>query len=367
MRIQGMFAIDPATNIAWFQPATLEPLYRYELLGLIFSLAVYNGVTLSINFPRVFYRKLVGEKIFLLEDIEDDWPQLAKGLHALLAWDEGDVKDVFMRTYDFSYEAHGQTISMQMKYPFSSIAWQGSRSRSESEGAEPYNDDWTVLKTSAKTMHKEIPSLPQSDTDEAGSTLNEHSSESIYVTNANREQYVRDYIRWLTHDSVEEQYAAFEKGFYTCLNKKALLVSIHRLGTCNSVLTGQKLLTAENLKDVVEGQKEIDVEALRAMASYEDGYDREHPLIKGFWEIVEGYDEQSRSQLLEFVTASDRIPVNGVQSMSFAIVRNGGDCDRIPSAMTCFGKLLLPEYSSVEKLREKLRIALDNCLGFGSI
>ena len=126
-------------------------------------------------------------------------------------------------------------------------------------------------------------------------------------------------------------------------------------------------MTPEHLKSVVEGHKEIDVDMIREVAVYEDGYDNQHPLIEGFWKIVEEYDEQSRSQLLEFVTASDRVPVNGVESMSFAIVRNGGDCDRIPTAMTCFGKLLLPEYSSVEKLREKLRIALENSRGFGSI
>ena len=120
-------------------------------------------------------------------------------------------------------------------------------------------------------------------------------------------------------------------------------------------------------KSLVEGHKEIDVDMLRKVATYEDGYHNKHRMIIGFWQIVEEYDEQSRSQLLEFVTASDRIPVNGVQSMPFAIVRNGGDCDRIPSAMTCFGKLLLPEYSSMEKLKNKLRIALENSRGFGSV
>lgn len=39
---------------------------------------------------------------------------------------------------------------------------------------------------------------------------------------------------------------------------------------------------------------------------------------------------------------------------------------RIPTSMTCFGKLLLPEYSSFEKLKRKLEIALENSQGFGS-
>ena len=133
------------------------------------------------------------------------------------------------------------------------------------------------------------------------------------------------------------------------------------------LISSIKILKPSLFKRLVEGHKDINVEMLRIVASYEDGYHEKHPLIKDFWRIVGDFDEQRRSQLLEFVTASDRIPVNGVQTMPFAIVRNGGDCDRIPSAMTCFGKLLLPEYSSAEKLRDKLQIALENSRGFGSL
>ena len=137
----GMFSIDPISNMAWFQPASLEPLYRYELLGLLFSLAIYNGVTLSINFPMVFYLKLMGANhltrksvsngwfmgpnSFTPEVIQDGWPQLAKGLNALLNWKEGDVKDVFVRTYDFSLEAYGQTVNVPMKEYDHGQEWPG--------------------------------------------------------------------------------------------------------------------------------------------------------------------------------------------------------------------------------------------------
>jgi hypothetical protein len=38
---------------------------------------------------------------------------------------------------------------------------------------------------------------------------------------------------------------------------------------------------------------------------------------------------------------------------------------RLPTSLTCFGRLLLPEYSSKEALAEKLDKALDNAQGFG--
>ena len=76
--------------------------------------------------------------------------------------------------------------------------------------------------------------------------------------------------------------------------------------------------------------------------------------------------EQKRN-LLEFVTASDRVPLKGLNSLLFVIQRNGPDTDRLPTSLTCFGRLLLPEYSSKEKLKERLTTAIDNAKGFGLV
>jgi len=81
--------------------------------------------------------------------------------------------------------------------------------------------------------------------------------------------------------------------------------------------------------------------------------------------IVRGFSAERRRQLLEFVTASGRVPVNGISSIMFVIQRNGPDSDRVPTSLTCFGRLLLPEYSHRRKLREKLKIALEHGKGFG--
>uniref|UniRef100_A0A8C0GRL2 HECT-type E3 ubiquitin transferase n=2 Tax=Chelonoidis abingdonii TaxID=106734 RepID=A0A8C0GRL2_CHEAB len=39
--------------------------------------------------------------------------------------------------------------------------------------------------------------------------------------------------------------------------------------------------------------------------------------------------------------------------------------DHIPEAQTCYHILILPQYSTIEKLREKLLLAIDNNRGFG--
>jgi len=147
---------------------------------------------------------------------------------------------------------------------------------------------------------------------------------------------------------VRLQYEAFARGFYTCLDRSAL-----------------SIFTPEALKTVVEGIQEIDLEELEQHARYEGDFNPTHPLIRDFWQIVKQYSPDKKRQLLEFVTASDRVPVNGMASIMFVIQKNGVGDARLPTSLTCFGRLLLPEYSSRTVMQEKLEKALENARGFG--
>jgi hypothetical protein len=115
---------------------------------------------------------------------------------------------------------------------------------------------------------------------------------------------------------------------------------------------------------------------LREIAKYDDGYGPNHQMImyrllktndSWFWEIIGSFSLHYKKKLLTFVTASDRIPLNGLKSLTFVIQRNGPDSERLPTALTCFGRLLLPEYKTKEKLEKLLIIAIDNASGFGLI
>ncbi|KAK1832456.1 hypothetical protein QBC39DRAFT_304888 [Podospora conica] len=319
----GAFVVDESTRMTWFVPGSVEPEWKFELVGLLVSLALYNGLTLPITFPRALYRKLLGEPVQHLHHIEDGWKSLAAGLTSLLDWDEsqGSVEDVFSRTYEFSAEVYGQHITREMKPPpfdewpqFPDASWASSSSPAPHEG-NPTDDD-------------DVP----------------------MVTNANRHAYVADYITWLTDVSVRRQYQAFERGFRRCLHPKSL-----------------RLLTPAILQSMVEGVQEIDLAELRRYTRYE-GWDASHVTVKDFWSIVMEYDDEHKRKLLEFVTASDRVPVGGAKNILFVLQRHGkesGPGARLPTAYTCFGTLLLPEYESRERMKERLAMALDNAQGFG--
>lgn len=335
----GMFTIDERTRMTWFQPCSLEPLYKFEMLGILFSIAVYNSITLPVTFPLAFYRKLLDLPVKKLAHIQDGWADLAKGLQDLLDWSDGDVGDVFMRTYEFSFEAFGQHISVDMQRVSRNDPWP--------------NPDGPSIPEKPRRESTEHPSKPSQDPQNSTATSPHPSptfpsSDPALVTNTNRSRFVHDYIHWLTTKSIEPQFTAFARGFYTCLSPTALCI-----------------FTPEALQSVIEGSQTIDIDQLRAVTKYEDGYTEHTPIIQDFWDVVSKYDDGRKRGLLEFVTASERIPVSGLGSVVFIVQRAGDDDKRLPTSMTCFGRLLLPQYSGRGVLEEKLGKAIENSMGFG--
>ena len=82
-------------------------------------------------------------------------------------------------------------------------------------------------------------------------------------------------------------------------------------------------------------------------------------------ELMSAFKEEERRNFLQFVTGSPRLPVGGFRALQppLTIVRRGPTEDEdvdtlLPSVMTCVHYLKLPEYSSKEKLVEKLSLAI---------
>lgn len=397
----GMFTVDERTRMAWYQPASHEPLYKFEMLGLLMSLAVYNSVTLSVTFPLAFYRKLLGLKVKKLEHIEDGWPDLAKGLRDLLEWSDGDVADMFMRTYEFSYEAFGTRVDVDMEKVGREAPWPRRKRSKGKEKAKSASFDFSsetrsALKeesTHSAGTHRPSSFAPQLSTPEIEGKSNDDTDRSVHVlpdaisapttplndnpkistttttamasrdpdgdlnnkdtsaslvTNANRAQYIKDYIFWLTDKSIRAQHEALLRGFLVCLSPRTI-----------------SIFTPEALKSLVEGSSHIDIAGLQRIARYADGYSPTHRVIQWFWQVVkEDLDDEDRRRLLEFVTASDRLPVMGVEALVFVVQRAGDEDGRLPTSHTCFGRLLLPEYSGKEVLARQLRRAVWETRGF---
>lgn len=59
---QKIFLYKEMQRVFWFNSESSN-WKLYELLGILFGLAIYNGVNLDVKFPMVFYKKLQGLKV----------------------------------------------------------------------------------------------------------------------------------------------------------------------------------------------------------------------------------------------------------------------------------------------------------------
>ncbi|XP_068730532.1 ubiquitin-protein ligase E3A-like [Montipora capricornis] len=174
------------------------------------------------------------------------------------------------------------------------------------------------------------------------------NGENIPVTKSNRELFVTLYVEHLLVKSVERQFMAFSRGFHKVCGGEALT-----------------LFRPDELELLICGCPVINFHELELAATYEDGYNYNHPAIQMLWEVVNEMTVGQKKAFLMFVTGSDRVPLKGLANLTFIVQRHGEDSDRLPAALTCFNRLLLPEYNSKEKLMERLIVAIENCKGFG--
>ncbi|KAJ2162164.1 hypothetical protein GGF46_000906 [Coemansia sp. RSA 552] len=170
------------------------------------------------------------------------------------------------------------------------------------------------------------------------------------LTADNRQLFIDKYVDFVFNVSCERQFAEFKRGF-------------DRICGASYV----RFMRPQELELLVCGCSDLDFAALEQSTIYDGGYTKSTPVIQHFWEVVSGFSDELKRKLLFFATSSDRVPIGGLSKLHFVIAKNGGDSDRLPTSHTCFNVLLLPEYSSMGKLRERLLTAIHNSEGFGMI
>ncbi|XP_053733151.1 ubiquitin-protein ligase E3A [Synchiropus splendidus] len=175
--------------------------------------------------------------------------------------------------------------------------------------------------------------------------------ESIPVTKENRQEFVGLYADYILNKSVERQFRAFKKGFLMVTSESPM----------------RYLFRPEELELLICGSRNLDFEALEKSTDYDGGYSKDTQIIKDFWETIHSFGEEQKRLFLQFTTGTDRAPVGGLGKLKMIIAKNGSDTDRLPTSHTCFNALLLPEYSSKEKLKERLLKAITYAKGFGML
>ncbi|CAK7216830.1 E3 ubiquitin-protein ligase tom1 [Sporothrix bragantina] len=169
----------------------------------------------------------------------------------------------------------------------------------------------------------------------------------VAVTEENKHDYVRLVVEHKLLASVKDQMGEFLKGFHDII--PAELISI---------------FTEQELELLISGLPDIDVDDWRGNTEYHN-YSGAAPQIQWFWRAVRSFDKEERAKLLQFVTGTSKVPLNGFKELEgmngvnrFNIHRDYGNKDRLPSSHTCFNQLDLPEYESYDAMRSQLLKAI---------
>lgn len=185
--------------------------------------------------------------------------------------------------------------------------------------------------------------------------LKPNGSEMV-VTNDNKREYIDLVIQWRFVNRVQKQMNAFLEGFTE-------LIPIDLI----------KIFDENELELLMCGLGDVDVNDWRQHSLYKNGYCPNHPVIQWYWKAVLLMDAEKRIRLLQFVTGTSRVPMNGFAELygsngpQLFTIEQWGSPDKLPRAHTCFNRLDLPPYDSFEDLREKLLMAVENAQGFEGV
>uniref|UniRef100_A0A672ZAB0 E3 ubiquitin-protein ligase n=1 Tax=Sphaeramia orbicularis TaxID=375764 RepID=A0A672ZAB0_9TELE len=172
----------------------------------------------------------------------------------------------------------------------------------------------------------------------------------IVVTNENKKEYIQLFIqyKYMVHFVFQ--------GFFELIPQDLI-----------------KIFDENELELLMCGLGDVDVNDWRENTKYKNGYCPNHAVIQWFWKTVLLMDAEKRIRLLQFVTGTSRVPMNGFAELygsngpQLFTIEQWGTRDKLPRAHTCFNRLDLPPYESFEELREKLHIAIENAQGFDGV
>ena len=310
-RQYGLFDYNEEMRHLWYnaEPADPSTIDLYYLTGTLFGLAAYNTHAINVSFPAVFYKQLLSAPI-------DETAATSPPLYSLADLHSLDPRLVQSLQQLLAYNAPDMEDLFQLSFTVD----QQIRRRGK--------DGEDVLEIRTVELLEGGASTP--------------------VTQSNKVQYISLLTNFLLSASVAPQQQSFIRGFRSVCQGRAM-----------------SMFTPLDLQQLLIGQPVFDWKALKTSARYE-GYTRDSEAVRWLWEVVE--DEMSLEQkmkLLVFMTGSSRAPLGGLGELRVVVQRAGPDSEQMPTASTCYATLLLPQYSSKDKLGRKLRLAVEYSEGFG--
>ncbi|XP_026746441.1 E3 ubiquitin-protein ligase TRIP12-like, partial [Trichoplusia ni] len=186
-----------------------------------------------------------------------------------------------------------------------------------------------------------------------GCTELRRGGRDLPVTAHNLHNYIDLVTHWLLYEGVTKQMEAFREGFESVFP-----------------LANLKIFYPEEMEQVFCGSpsggrdQRWEPRMLAECIRPDHGYNAESRAIRMLIDILASYNREEQRLFLQFVTGSPRLPTGGFKALNppLTVVRKSLESsldpdEYLPSVMTCVNYLKLPDYTSAEVMRGKLRLA----------
>ena len=187
----GMFNYNEKTRLFWFNMYSFEPKIKFELIGIILGLALFNNVILDIKFPLVIYKKLLDYKPDL-QDMKECDPELFNTFTYLKNTKDDNLKEKLSTTFTITNDKFGEKIVIPLK----------------------------------------------------------ENGENIYIDNTNKDEYVDLYLDWYFNKSIEEYFKYFKNGFFRVCDKQLSPILLPE--ELELIICGTQVLNFNELKRVAK-------------------------------------------------------------------------------------------------------------------
>uniref|UniRef100_A0A6B2ELN4 E3 ubiquitin-protein ligase SMURF1 n=1 Tax=Phlebotomus kandelakii TaxID=1109342 RepID=A0A6B2ELN4_9DIPT len=179
----------------------------------------------------------------------------------------------------------------------------------------------------------------------------------ITVTDENKKEYVKLYVNYRFMRGIEQQFLALQKGFCELIPSQLL-----------------RPFDERELELVIGGISSIDVNDWKQHTRLKHCTPETQQVV-WFWQIVESYTSEMRARLLQFVTGSSRVPLQGFRALQGSTGAVGPrlftihltadvPTQNLPKAHTCFNRIDLPPYDTYQLMYDKLTQAVEETCGF---
>lgn len=174
------------------------------------------------------------------------------------------------------------------------------------------------------------------------------------VTIDNVAQYVEKVLDMTLGSGVQKQAEAFRTGFTQVFPYSAL-----------------RAFTSDELV-MLFGRTEEDwsLETLMDSIKADHGYNLDSKSVRNLLQVMSELTASQRRDFLQFVTGSPKLPIGGFKALTpmFTVVCKPSEPpytsdDYLPSVMTCVNYLKMPDYSTLDILKEKLFVAIKEGQG----